>query len=472
MIRRERGAAGIFIFVVLLLAMGFLVAMFTFSRKSTAVDEQTESTAALDKIAAALEQYSAATGRLPCPADPTLDAAADTGVEAVSGGSCTTGLAGTVPWKTVGLGRQDTFDVWGWRISYRVYSATAGGFTQPTTAFAPTNGGASMVNCNTAPRFDSGLDASGFCRSDYTTSADDFQSTKGLTVNEYTDVSAGGGSTPSAVHTGVAYVLISHGQSGLGAYTASGNRRDLPANGPERDNTASNSNTSPPVSSVAPASSPDISPSTKGHFDDIVLYRTIGDLVRRTGLTARAWPFSLTLQSALGTNTPPVLGSSLGVSTLTVGGAQIGAGSISGGQLNLSYDAAGGVEGFGVFGGGGGTGISGNDYITATFAQATTNKVALSLSGLDNSERATLVFLRRGSIVGSTVTLQGCRSGSGALANFTLTPGVSYDEIGVTSWPYSSSFLLSAVTTCSATASTCLTSLDNGTSPPSGNHCS
>jgi type II secretory pathway pseudopilin PulG len=471
--RGQQGAGSIFLVAVLLLATLIIAAIFLLSRISSSLNEQAETARDLENISAALEQFAAATGRLPCPADPTLDLASDTGGEAINGTSCKAGLAGTIPWKTIGLDRGDSFDAWGWRISYRVYSAAVGGFTQPIAASSPTNGGASMVNCNTNPRFDAGVDANGFCNSNYLTSIGSFTAGKGLTVKQYTDVSGGAASAPSSTLTGVAYVLISHGQTGFGGYTASGARRDLPDNGPEHDNTDVNSNSSPfVVSSSAPASGADIPPSKKGHFDDLVLYRTIVDLVRRTGLSARPWSFSQSLQAVLGT--PVVAGGSLGVSTLDLGGTTV---SSSGGQI--SYEVVGGNEGLGVASGGS-IAINGSESMSVTFSKSA-QKFAITLNDFGGTtfpffgffpETAALKFYRNGSLLYST-TVSGCQNsvtGGGPLASFTVDPGVTFDQVQIT--PFFSSFFLSAVKSCASTDSTCLTALDNGLPPSSsGNHC-
>ena len=113
----------------------------------------------------ALIGFAIANGRLPCPAVAVL--AADTGVEAPSGGStsivpCTAPYSGYYPAVTVGLTPTDSkgylLDSWGSRIRYAVTTATAGVPNIFTTANQMKTTGVSNITptspylsvCNTA----------------------------------------------------------------------------------------------------------------------------------------------------------------------------------------------------------------------------------------------------------------------------------------------------------------------------------
>src|SRR5690606_37496595 len=103
-------------------------------------------------------------------------------------------------------------------------------------------------------------------------------------------------------------------------------------------------------------SGPDVSPTSNAHFDDIVLFRTLPDLVRNAGLSARDWPDTAgtafdrpTVAGVLNVD-PTAVGGDIGVSTLdfaafTVSGFRNGAAS------NISFDEPGGTGGLGIFAG-------------------------------------------------------------------------------------------------------------------------
>ena len=141
--RGERGAGGLFVVIVIMLAMVAMLAVGVLFRVKTNVDDATQTMASLKTAAAALEQFAGSSGRLPCPADPSKDDGLASPVGAARDCDFT---QGTLPWATIGMRRDDAYDAWGWKISYRVYSNTNGSLTQAN--------GASMVNCDTvqAPR--------------------------------------------------------------------------------------------------------------------------------------------------------------------------------------------------------------------------------------------------------------------------------------------------------------------------------
>src|SRR6185312_672973 len=175
--RPQRGAGGIFVFILLLLAMVFIAAMFTLSNTSSSVDLRKQTATSLANAAAALEQFASQSGRLPCPADPTLD----TGLAVPNNASVNcTNPTGTLPWATIGMRRDDAIDAWGWKIGYRVYSGN-GGMTQAN--------GASMVNCDTVQALNPvGLDGNGLCQvvaGRHDTPDTTFVAGKGLSVNDF-----------------------------------------------------------------------------------------------------------------------------------------------------------------------------------------------------------------------------------------------------------------------------------------------
>lgn len=87
--------------------------------------QRTDQTARqLGEIREALIGFAAANGRLPCPAAPaTPNTTVGAGLERTpNAGGCTGGVAGVVPWATLGLPEGDA---WGRRFTYRVAPAFA-----------------------------------------------------------------------------------------------------------------------------------------------------------------------------------------------------------------------------------------------------------------------------------------------------------------------------------------------------------
>ena len=85
--------------------------------------------------------------------------------------------------------------------------------------------------------------------------------------------------------SGVVYVLISHGETGRGAYLPGGQRlQPLPLAGSDEE---LNTGTTKYVKSV-PNTTMDVN--QVGFFDDIVVYENLQNLIDKAGLKARKWP--------------------------------------------------------------------------------------------------------------------------------------------------------------------------------------
>jgi type II secretory pathway pseudopilin PulG len=468
MVRRERGAGGVFIFVVLVLAMIFIVAVFMVSRMSSSLDARAQTTASLAAAAAALEQFASQTGRLPCPANPALDTGlADPNNASVNCNNAT----GTLPWATIGMRRDDALDAWGWKIAYRVYSGN-GGMTQAN--------GASMVNCDTIQALTARqpVDGNKLCPVAHDTVDTDFIAGKGLSVTDFGTVYDG-----TKASGGAAYVLISAGASGYGAYTGAGLANpNTPKSNDEKNNLKA---TGPFV--LEAASDPTVSPDDNAHYDDILMYRTVADLAKKANLVARDWPDTIlagvkfdstTVGNALGHS--PGSGD-LGVSSLSFPYATV-SGYNSGGTADLAF-ASGSTTGLG---GGGGSGnnldsSAGEGIQIKLNQQAQRLAVTLGNFGTGSffffpySEQARFDFyIGSGSSPVYSTTVAGCKS-DGGLASFTINTGVQFDSVKVTSIASTivfqpSSFNIAEFDTCGATG-TCVTTLDTGAAP-TGNHCS
>jgi len=476
-IERERGAGGVFIFVILLLAVLVVMAMYAVSRTSSNVNDRAQTVASLQAAAAALEQYASATGRLPCPADPTQD----TGLASPTGASVncdfpTNSVGGTLPWQTIGMRRDDSFDAWGWKISYRVYSNTTGALTQA--------GGASMVNCNSAQAYTTrqAVDANDLCPVAHTTVPSDFISGKGLTITDFGTTYNG-----ASLTGGAAYVLISHGPTGYGAYTAAGIQA---AGGSNPGSTEEKNNVKPSGPFTAMAwSNFDVAPDDNSHFDDVLFYRTVSDLATHANLAARDWNAAIGATIVAGeqfssTRVGQVLGSTpssdVGVATLNFGDLSVSAFN-SGGATDIGF-TSGSTAGIGAVGGGSSnltsTGGEGLQFNMADSAR----QFSVTLASFTGSERAQLIFysVNPATLVATNLlTAYKTACGFSSSASFTidvgafpynLPAGETFNRVEIRPWPqafsgFSSTFRVEEVRAC-ASGVTCRTTIYN-----SGDQC-
>jgi len=411
---------------------------------------------------AALAQYVATARRLPCPANPGVD---DGDAEPVAASATCTYPGGTLPWRTIGLAREEAVDPWGGKISYRVYTGNAGSLTQA--------GGASMVECDIG---DTGAatalvgNAGRLCNpaalvTYRDTDPANFLAGKGFTVNDL-----------GTAKTGVAYVLVSHGATGRGAYTTSGVQKDLPPAGDELTNTGL---TGPYAIKAFSGSGSD--PGSAAHFDDFLAYRGIEELVRAAGLYARDWPETVTtstsvtfnqatVEAAVGASVTP--GSGVGQVTVNFTGVVAAAIDSAGNPVEITYATSGSNEGIGVAGGG-----------SAMVQSSASEKVRLTVERINGRFGATLVdfgtyggepyielvefrFFNNGTQVGSARYGIACHA-DGGLASFDISVGAAYDRVDVTPIPaYNTdtgmftgitAFLLGSVKTCPSPAAQCRT---------------
>ncbi|MBY0430539.1 MAG: type II secretion system GspH family protein [Rhodospirillales bacterium] len=259
-------------------------------------DRRKQTIARLDMIEQALALYVAQNGRLPCPADANVG-----GTEApVGGGVCSNAqIRGIVPWVTLNLPETAGLDGWGRRITYRVYDQTSLGLTVPPAT--PQPGGADMSWCDsagTAVADATGTGNTQLC--DWTVTAKDmttYTSPTNFLANKGLRVADGAGTllaSPTA-GTGAAYVLISHGRNGAGAFpnritstvlTGSG----IAASALEQGNY---NNVAVTAYSGAGATtsyrdSTYIDDVATNHFDDLIRWPTIMAVATRAGRGPRA----------------------------------------------------------------------------------------------------------------------------------------------------------------------------------------
>ena len=236
MFRRPRQAGGI---ALAMIATLLVVAATTLAiRMARQVEDRrervTQTQARMERIRAALLAFAATQGRLPCPSDGALDEGLAVPPTAVD--DCTN-RDGTVPWVSLGLQSHDALDGWGQKISYRVPDGF-NGLTRP-----------------------SGVGSVG---------------SMGLNVND--------GAT---LLVNQAWVLISHGASGLGAWRVAAPRMAMPgAGGNEWSNTQA-----PPVNYfrredavVNAGTGNDYASNDVAHFDDVLLFESIAALEKQSSL--------------------------------------------------------------------------------------------------------------------------------------------------------------------------------------------
>jgi len=459
MARSERGVSVLFVVMVLLVVAGAALAILALSRTTADVARSGETTARLEKVQAALEQFAATSERLPCPANP----AADTGDAAPNAASATcTYPAGSVPWRTIGLRQDDALDAWGWKISYRVYSGAIG-LTQAA--------GASMVHCDTVEPSPAGRDpATGLCRvppaaGGHNTSEAQFLAGKGLSVSSFGTAS-----------TDVAYVLVSHGPSGLGAYTTAGAQK---APNPASTDELANLGATGPF--IAKAAVTDVAPESAAFFDDVIAFRRLPDFVKRANLGARDWPESggggtlanitfdqATVSAAVGSSVST--GSSTGQASITFTGGATVTGFDSGGTQNVSFETQGGYQGIG--GAAGGTMMISSLTAEGLRFQlpAKARQLAVTFANFGRRvgnvrEQVEFKFFDGAAVV-NTIVGEGCRNEGDPtddIATFSIDAAADFDRVDVKALPATTdasetAFLFVQFMTCVAGV-TCETSL-------------
>ena len=468
--RHQRGVS----LAVVILVLAILVAVLLTLRSVTrTTDRDTDRQATFDKmdrIQAALEEFAALNRRLPCPADPT---SASDGTEKVGAlaGTCGAILGtslGTVPWANLGLRPDDIVDAWGVRFSYATYTGSGGplgignGFGSVTLL-----GGVDMTNCDDAKA--GGPDVSGLCKVDHSTGSAVFlDANKGLKVHE-----VGG-----APHNDVAYVVISHGPTGMGGFLVNGTQRAMPQNNDEKKNATPSNDFY-----IDPFSTSDTNFNTSSFFDDFVRYRSLTDLVQRIGLVARVWPIQG--QVAVATfnqqtmNATGVGSLGPGVQTVNVNGVVAGtltAGATLGlGSLTLSDGTT--AQGVGIAGGGNAILSSTSSGVTnGVFGlqfPADVRYIGMSLAGFDKSiflvENLRLDFYDASLSPVGSATESACHL-TQTYSTYSVKAPANFRFVQISAQPATpvligangpTAFLLSQVIACDNSASTCPPPMNN-----------
>jgi prepilin-type N-terminal cleavage/methylation domain-containing protein len=289
---RSRGFTLIEIAVVIVI-LSLLLAMVAGIATAMVGQQRREATRQrLAGVEMALALYVSQNKRLPCPADGRLAAGdANAGLERPVGGvACqvVTGTAnsqthGVVPWRTLGFAEPDVTDGWGNRLTYRV---------APELVLASAM---DFTNCDPGG---SGVLVGGFCDTACTsgtfpascTPPSAYTASKGLKVRNL--ASATLIMDPSASpSTGAAYIVVSHGENAVGAYSNQGLLQSgSVASGTLEANNAADTAFVAATSAATPTfvdDFPDYNAGT-GHFDDFVLRPATLTVATKAQLGSRA----------------------------------------------------------------------------------------------------------------------------------------------------------------------------------------
>jgi prepilin-type N-terminal cleavage/methylation domain-containing protein len=284
------------------------VMLLNFSSAMSDNEKRKNVRARLDTLEIALVNYIALNRRLPCPANGrSATGASGAGIEQRNPGSgaCLNMVDGVVPWITLGIAENDASDPWGGRLTYRIDPALAGNQLLMN-----------MSDCD--PSSSGATGAAGICKTPVVpctgnagcTSPAAFLAGKGLDVWDGLNGTAGWNARQnnSGAGSGAAWVIISHGPSGAGAYNVRGanvqpgtvplgrNLEEQNVNGLALAKPATEANTyrdAPLNDNVllvvqAPLPAPQLPTRTQLHFDDYLSHPTLMSVLNKANLGPRA----------------------------------------------------------------------------------------------------------------------------------------------------------------------------------------
>jgi hypothetical protein len=217
--QRQTGIALLAIVAILAVVAIAIFAKWAMSDAQRRLRKTTDIAKILDRVDRAMVDYVTQHRRLPCPADGrVVSGSPNVGLELAA---CASQMHGVLPWVTLGLSEDEARDPWNGRLTYRVDPAL--------TSLVPRL--MDMSNCDVAGTGSVG--AGGVCRIPTPpcvanpatcTSPTTFLAGKGLDVWNGVGGAAGWATRINnrPLGTGAAYVVISHGESGAGAYNARG----------------------------------------------------------------------------------------------------------------------------------------------------------------------------------------------------------------------------------------------------------
>lgn len=445
MAKRHQSGSAMLVMVVILLIFTAISVFGTrlLSSISQQAGQSGGTSTNLETVRKSLVNFVAINGYLPCPADGALD----TGVANPAGVTQTCATPdGTVPWATLGISQAMGQDGWSRKISYRVYQGSTG----LTIA-----GGADMTNCKIDPPtpLDPGA-APSLCASNHTTSpAGFFAHRSGLSVND----------TGSVVGQ-VGFVLISHGETGYGAWLPGGGRMPLPG----QNNVPEFTNTQTGTTYYRQAYTDKSIPATAiNHFDDATVYMTMTDLISQAKRNARVWALAITgaappvsmsgslISSALQLTGQSLSGQSAGVASLTLPSSLLFDSPLlitTDPTMVLAMNSA--KTALGVCAPSPAVCddttalLTQPEYISFLLTRNTAMKAALVLQYSGGVQQVQLTFKLDGVIVGSPMVVN--RAG---LTDLAPTPSTPFNELVVEPAKKNAAFFIQSIQFCDGTAS-------------------
>jgi prepilin-type N-terminal cleavage/methylation domain-containing protein len=275
--------------VVVLFIVGVVISMAAvLTRGVSAAQMRSLTSTRLTAVDAALVQFVQQQHRLPCPADGTQNSAnnVNAGTEgARTAAGCTpTGGAyeagGVVPWRALALSENDVTDGWGHRITYRIdprLAADAAMDMSGCDAAGSAAVGAAPNYCNPACT----ASALASC-----TSPNNFLAGRGVQVRAVSGTVIMDPNAATPPYSGAAYVIISAGESGGGAYLSTGNlSTSTVGDGAEEQKNYASLGYTLNVTYYVDDTVSDVAGNT--HFDDIVLRPSVMNVISRAGLGPR-----------------------------------------------------------------------------------------------------------------------------------------------------------------------------------------
>jgi prepilin-type N-terminal cleavage/methylation domain-containing protein len=268
--------AVVIVIIAVLMSMALVV-----TRGVAAAQKRSITASRMALVDAALVQFVTLNRRLPCPADGRIPSGmANAGVEAPNPatGTCTGNQRyGVVPWNTLGITESDATDGWDRRLTYRADNDLVK-ITAPLdmSSCDPAGTGPAVGDLCAGGCSNSAL---GSCTSPSSFLSAGSAPGKGLAIQD-----VGGTVLVTAPGSGAAYVVISHGESGGGAYLNSGSRSDSTTT----DGTQEQLNYADLAlrTYYVDSSISDVAGAT--HFDDIVSRPSVLSLAFKAGLGPRS----------------------------------------------------------------------------------------------------------------------------------------------------------------------------------------
>ena len=276
--RAKRGFTLVEILIVVVI-LGLIMAMAAVLLRSVSITQKRSLTnSRMANVEAAIVQFVMQTKRLPCPADGTQSATAG-GAEMynpAAPGSCTTQQNGVVPWRTLGLSAADILDGWDRRLTYRVATGLMASSAMDLSWCDPAGSGPLVTGvCNSTGTCSSSAPANCSPPTAYLNG-------KGFQVRNLGAINVM--DPASSPPTGAAYVLISHGESGGGAFLDTG----VLSTSTTTDGTEEQKNYTTQVLQPYYVDDQSIDVGGATHFDDVVLRPSVLSVATKAGLGPRS----------------------------------------------------------------------------------------------------------------------------------------------------------------------------------------